>query len=63
MFRVWLKRLKRFPKEVVVKLTLDEEKVRIVGEENGKDEDIFEKEPNEETEDVSEEELIIVDLI
>ena len=55
--------LRRFPKEVVVKLTLDEEKVRIVGEENGKDEDIFEKELDEETEDVSEEELIIVDLI
>ena len=54
--------LRRFPKEVVVKLTPDEEKVRIVREENGKYEDIFEKELNEKLVKVSEEELIIVDL-
>ena len=46
----------------MVKLTPDENNARIVGEENGKDEDIFEKELVEKLEKVSEEELIIVDL-
>ena len=46
----------------MVKLTPDENNTRIVGEENGKDEDIFEKELVEKLIKVSEEELIIVDL-
>ena len=63
VFRAWLERLfDGFPKEVVVKLTPDENNARIVGVENGKDRDIFEKELVEKLEKVSKVELIIVDL-